>query len=253
MCRCSSVARTSCFATRRNREIADCLGFNDAIDPARLRDILVIGAGPSGLAAAVYGASEGLDVLVVESEAPGRTGRLELEDRELPRVSDRHLGPGAGGAGVDAGGEVRRGADDREGGEAALLREKAVRDRDRRTAPRVPARTVVIATGAQYRKLQVENLERFEGAGVYYGATPIEAQLCRGEEVVVVGGGNSAGQAAIFLAQTARRVHLLVRADGLAETHVALPDPPDRAEPGHRLPAADGDRRPRGRPTISSA
>jgi thioredoxin reductase (NADPH) len=84
--------------------------------------------------------------------------------------------------------------------------------------PPVPARTVVIATGAQYRKLKVPNLDEFEGAGVYYGATPIEAQLCRGEEVIVVGGGNSAGQAAVFLAQTAKRVHLLVRGTGLAES-----------------------------------
>jgi thioredoxin reductase (NADPH) len=76
----------------------------------------------------------------------------------------------------------------------------------------------VIATGAQYRKLQVENLSRFEGAGVYYGATFVEAQLCGGEEVIVVGGGNSAGQAAVFLAQTAKRVHILVRSSGLAAT-----------------------------------
>src|SRR6202030_842241 len=83
---------------------------------------------------------------------------------------------------------------------------------------RVAARTVVIATGARYRKLHVENLERFEGAGVYYFATPIESQLCRDEEVVVVGGGNSAGQAALFLAETAKRVHVLVRGAGLAQS-----------------------------------
>jgi thioredoxin reductase (NADPH) len=82
----------------------------------------------------------------------------------------------------------------------------------------VPARTVVIATGASYRRLALHNLTQFEGAGVYYGATFMEAQLCRGEEVVVVGGGNSAGQAAVFLAQTTTRVYMLVRADGLAET-----------------------------------
>jgi len=82
----------------------------------------------------------------------------------------------------------------------------------------VPARTVVIASGAQYRRLQLENLSKFEGAGVYYGATHLEAQLCGGEEVIVVGGGNSAGQAAVFLAQTTRRVYMLVRSDGLATT-----------------------------------
>ena len=83
---------------------------------------------------------------------------------------------------------------------------------------RVPARTVIIATGAAYRKPSIENLSQFENAGVYYGATFMEAQLCRGEEVVVVGGGNSAGQAAVFLAQTAKRVHMLVRSKGLAES-----------------------------------
>jgi thioredoxin reductase (NADPH) len=83
---------------------------------------------------------------------------------------------------------------------------------------RVPASTVVIATGAQYRKLPVENLAQFEGAGVYYGATHLESQMCGGEDVVVVGGGNSAGQAAVFMAQTARRVYMLLRSDGLAQT-----------------------------------
>jgi thioredoxin reductase (NADPH) len=80
------------------------------------------------------------------------------------------------------------------------------------------ARTVIIATGAAYRRLAVEDMARFEGLGVYYGATPMEAQLCRGEDAVVVGGGNSAGQAAVFLARTCRRVHMLVRGDGLADT-----------------------------------
>ena len=82
----------------------------------------------------------------------------------------------------------------------------------------MPARTVIIATGAQYRKPALDNLSQFEGAGVYYGATFMEAQLCGGEEVIVVGGGNSAGQAAVFLAQTAERVHMLVRSGGLADT-----------------------------------
>src|SRR5262249_23603505 len=83
---------------------------------------------------------------------------------------------------------------------------------------KIPARTVVIASGAQYRKLPMSNLPQLEGAGVYYGATPIEAQLCRDEEVIVVGGGNSAGQAAVFLAETAKHVHVVVRTRGLEET-----------------------------------
>jgi thioredoxin reductase (NADPH) len=83
---------------------------------------------------------------------------------------------------------------------------------------RVPARAIVIATGAQYRRLPLENLSQFEGAGLYYGATHLEAQLCGGEEVIVVGGGNSAGQAAVFLAQTARKVYVLIRSEGLGES-----------------------------------
>ena len=86
------------------------------------------------------------------------------------------------------------------------------------TAREILARTVIIATGAEYRKLPLENISQFEGAGIYYGATFIESQLCAGEEVCVVGGGNSAGQAAVFLAQTARHVHMLIRSGGLAET-----------------------------------
>ena len=84
--------------------------------------------------------------------------------------------------------------------------------------PRIQSRAVIIATGAEYRKPALANLPTFEGAGVYYGATPMEAQLCVGEDVVVVGGGNSAGQAAVFLASAARRVHMLVRGSSLAET-----------------------------------
>src|SRR5206468_11096329 len=83
---------------------------------------------------------------------------------------------------------------------------------------RLPARAVIIATGAEYRRLPIDDLPRFEGAGVYYAATFMEAQLCAGEEVVVVGAGNSAGQAAVFLAQAARRVHMVIRSAGLADT-----------------------------------
>ena len=123
--------------------------------------------------------------------------------------------------------------------EARLRRSGRTRSRWTTATP-VPARAVIIATGAQYRKLPLENLSRFEGAGVYYAASFMEAQLCGGEEVIVVGGGNSAGQAAVFLAQTAARVHMLVRSSGLARHHVALPDPPHRGEPedhaAHRTP-----------------
>jgi thioredoxin reductase (NADPH) len=200
-----------------NLQIADCLGFNEAIDSARLRDILIIGAGPAGLAAAVYGASEGLDVLLLESESPG--GQAGSSSK-----IENYLGFPTGISGQDLAGRALVQA---EKFGAELMIAKGARRLSCEKRPyaieiddgrRVLARTVVIATGAQYRKLQVENLSRFEGAGVYYAASPMEAQLCRGEEVVVVGGGNSAGQAVVFLAQTAKRVHVLVRAAGLAES-----------------------------------
>ena len=200
-----------------NLEIADCLGFNEAIDPARLRDVVIIGAGPAGLAAAVYGASEGLDVLLVESEAPG--GQAGSSSR-----IENYLGFPTGISGQELAGRALTQAE-KFGAELMIAKRARRLSCERRPyaieiddGSRVLAKTILIATGARYRKLDVENLTRFEGAGVYYGATPMEAQLCRGEEVVVVGGGNSAGQAAVFLAQTVKRVHLLVRGAGVAET-----------------------------------
>ncbi len=200
-----------------NQEIADCLGFNVGIDQSVLRDLVVIGAGPSGLAAAVYGASEGLDVLVLESSAPG--GQAGSSSK-----IENYLGFPTGISGQEL--TARAYTQAQKFGAQVMIAKGANRLAcDRRPyaieideGPRVPARAVIIATGAEYRKLSLPNLSRFEGAGVYYGATFMEAQLCAGEEVVVVGGGNSAGQAAVFLAQTARRVHMLVRSDGLADT-----------------------------------
>ena len=200
-----------------NSQIADCLGFNEAIDQGRLRDILIIGAGPAGLASAVYGASEGLDVLVVESEAPGgQAGSSSKIENYLgfpTGISGQELAARALTQAEKFGAElmIAKGA-------TRLSCEKRPYAIEIDDGVRMAARTIVIATGARYRKLRVENLQRFEGAGVYYSASPIESQLCRGEEVVVVGGGNSAGQAAVFLAQTAKRVHVLVRAEGLAES-----------------------------------
>lgn len=200
-----------------NGQIADCLGFNESIDPTRLRDILIIGAGPAGLAAAVYGASEGLDVLVLESEAPG--GQAGSSSK-----IENYLGFPTGISGQDL---AERALTQAEKFGAEMLIARGARRLACKERPYkieiegdrpLEARTVVIATGARYRKLDVENLARFEGAGIYYGATPIESQLCRGEDIIVVGGGNSAGQAAVFLARTARRVHVLVRSKGLAET-----------------------------------
>ena len=212
ICRGSVVLRNP-----TNLQIADCLGFNEAIDQALLRDLLIIGAGPAGLAAAVYGASEGLKVLVLESEAPG--GQAGSSSK-----IENYLGFPTGISGQELASRALTQAE-KFGAELMIARGARRLSCERKPyaieidgGARVLAKAVVIATGARYRKLGVENLERFEGAGVYYFATPIEAQLCRDEEVVVVGGGNSAGQAAMFLAKTARRVHVLVRATGLAES-----------------------------------
>ncbi|MFY9610156.1 MAG: FAD-dependent oxidoreductase [Blastocatellia bacterium] len=200
-----------------NRQIAECLGFNDAIDQTKLRDVVIVGAGPSGLAAAVYGASEGLDVLVVESSSPGgQAGSSSKIENYLgfpTGISGQELAARAYTQAQKFGAQliIASGAT-----QLACDRKPYAIEIDNGT--RLPARTIIIATGAQYRRLALDNLSQFEGAGVYYGATFIEAQVCSGEDVVVVGGGNSAGQAAVFLAQTARRVHVLVRSDGLAES-----------------------------------
>jgi thioredoxin reductase (NADPH) len=200
-----------------NRQIADCLGFNEAIDQTQLRDLVIVGAGPSGLAAAVYGASEGLDVLVVESNSPGgqaaSSSKIENYLGFPTGISGQELAARAYTQAQKFGAQVMIAK-----GAKRLACERRPYRVETDDGRRVPARAVVIATGAAYRRLSLENLSRFEGAGVYYGATPMEAQLCVGDEVIVVGGGNSAGQAATFLARTAGRVHVLVRSDGLAES-----------------------------------
>ena len=199
-----------------NQQIADCLGFNESIDQIQIRDVVVIGAGPSGLAAAVYGASEGLDVLVLETSSPG--GQAGSSSR-----IENYLGFPTGISGQELASRAYLQA--QKFGAKMLMAKATELICDRKpyviqveSGAQIPARTVVIATGAQYRRLPLENLSRFEGAGVYYGATFVEAQLCRGEEVIVVGGGNSAGQAAVFLAQTTKRVYMLVRSSGLGES-----------------------------------
>ena len=200
-----------------NQQIADALGFNDAIDQTHVRDLVIVGAGPSGLAAAVYGASEGLDVLVVESTAPG--GQAGSSSR-----IENYLGFPTGIAGMDLAARATNQA--QKFGAQLMVGSGARRltcDRNPRAleigeGQRLSARAVIIATGAEYRRLAIDGLSRFEGAGVYYAATFMEAQLCAGEEVVIVGAGNSAGQAAVFLAQAARRVHMVIRSTGLADT-----------------------------------
>ena len=211
ICRGQNVMRNPA-----NKQIADCLGFNEAVDQTHLRDLVIVGAGPSGLAAAVYGASEGLDVLVLETSAPG--GQAGSSSR-----IENYLGFPTGISGQELAGRAYTQAQKfgvqmliGKGTRLACDRKPYVVEVD--NGARIPTRAIVIATGAQYRKPSLANLSRFEGAGIYYGATFVEAQLCAGEEVVVVGGGNSAGQAAVFLAQVAGRVLMAVRSDSLAET-----------------------------------
>jgi thioredoxin reductase (NADPH) len=202
-----------------NEEIADCFGWNLSLDPAEVRDLIVVGAGPAGLAAAVYGASEGLDVLVLENTAPGgqagTSSKIEnylgfptgisgqaLAGRALTQANKfgAHIAVGRTA--------VRMSCDASKKGYELTLADGSV----------VRGRALIIASGVQYRKLALAEVTRFEGVGVYYGATHLEAQLCGGEEVIVVGGGNSAGQAAVYLSGNARHVHMLIRGSGLAET-----------------------------------
>jgi len=212
ICRGTAVLRNP-----TNEEITGCLGFNEGIDQAHVRDLIIVGAGPAGLAAAVYAASEGLDVLVLESNAPG--GQAGASSK-----IENYLGFPTGISGHELAGRAYTQAQ-KFGADMLIAKNAKGLACDRRPyavligdGQSVSARTVLIASGAQYRRLQLENLAKFEGAGVYYGATHLEAQLCGGEEVIVVGGGNSAGQAAVFLAQTTSRVYMLVRSDGLART-----------------------------------
>ena len=200
-----------------NAETAACFGFNTGIDQAGVYDLIVIGAGPSGLAAAVYGASEGLNVLVLESNAPG--GQAGSSSR-----IENYLGFPMGISGQDLANRAFVQAE-KFGAQISIARTAsglkclqppyAVQLDD---GGFVQGRTIIVAAGSRYRKLDLPNVEQFEGVGIYYGATQVEAPMCRDNEIAIVGGGNSAGQAAVFLAGFAKHVHLLVRGEGLANT-----------------------------------
>jgi len=199
------------------QKLANCLGFNTNIDADNVRDLIIVGAGPAGLAAAVYAASEGLNVLMVETQAPG--GQAGSSSK-----IENYLGFPTGVSGLEL--AARAATQAQKFGANMLIARSVVRlDCTRKpygvvldTGEKLAARAIVIATGAQYNKPQLANLQQFEGKGVYYGATYIESQLCEGEGVAVVGGANSAGQAAVFLSQTAGKVHMLVRGGELAGT-----------------------------------
>jgi thioredoxin reductase (NADPH) len=230
-----------------NQQIADCLGFNDAIDRTHVRDLVIVGAGPAGLAAAVYGASEGLDVLVLESNLPG--GQAGSSSR-----IENYLGFPAGISGLELTGRAY--AQAQKFGAQVMVAKGAAKLACARPlyavqledGGRINARAMIIASGARYRKPAIANVSQFEGAGVYYAASRMESQLCAGDEVAIVGGGNSAGQAAVFLADTAKHVHLLVRKDGLADTMSRYllrrieEHPAITLRPRTELVALDGDR-----------
>jgi thioredoxin reductase (NADPH) len=198
-------------------ELANCLGLNLSIEASQVRDVVIVGAGPAGLAAAVYAASEGLDVLMIETEAPG--GQAGSSSR-----IENYLGFPTGVSGLEL--TARATTQAQKFGAKMMVASKVtqlkcdehpyivVLDDGRE----ISARAVVLASGAHYNKPDLANLKQFEGLGIYYGATFIESQMCGGDEVIVVGGGNSAGQAAVFLSRTARKVYMLVRGKQLAET-----------------------------------
>lgn len=199
------------------QKLADCLGFNTSIDETQVRDLIIVGAGPSGLAAAVYAGSEGLDVLIIETEAPG--GQAGSSSK-----IENYLGFPTGVSGQELANRAIVQAE-KFGAKMMIAHDVVQLDCEKRpykvildNGTKLATRSLVIATGAQYKKPSIPNLETFEGQGVYYGATFMEAQLCEQEGVVVVGGGNSAGQAAAYLSQTASKVHMLVRSGQLSDT-----------------------------------
>jgi thioredoxin reductase (NADPH) len=198
-------------------EFAENLGLTFRPVPNSLFDLVVVGTGPAGLAAAVYGASEGLDTVSLDGVSiggqAGSSSRIENYVGFPNGVSGEELASRAAiqaqrlGARLNAPCEV-----------TGMRREHGFYVIVLRDGSEVPCRSVIIASGARYRRLAVDELERFEGAGVYYAATDLEARVCAGKPVIVIGGGNSAGQAAIYLAQQGSHVQLLVRRDNLTDT-----------------------------------
>jgi thioredoxin reductase (NADPH) len=198
-------------------QLADELGITELPDPEMIYDVIVVGAGPSGLAAAVYAASEGLCTLVIESTAPG--GQAGTSSK-----IENYLGFPTGISGQRLASRAQL--------QALKFGVRFAISRETITAEQIDgihkltlaggiaacSRAVVVASGAQYRKLSVENYGHFENRGIYYAATAMESVLCRDNEVIVVGGGNSAGQAAVFLSGIAKHVHHIVRGKSLAST-----------------------------------
>ena len=207
-------------AVQRNpttQQLAQCLGLSGKIDESHILDVAIVGAGPAGLAAAVYAASEGLDTVVIEADFPG--GQAGSSSK-----IENYLGFPTGVSGLEL---TRRGVVQAEKfGAQMMVGQRVVKLQCDQRPYRIwlengdilRARSIIIAAGAQYNTPNVANLNKFEGNGIYYAATFMESQLCGADVVVVIGGGNSAGQAAIFLAETAQKVHMLVRGKTLSET-----------------------------------
>jgi thioredoxin reductase (NADPH) len=204
-------------------EAGICLGITPELEAEKLYDVVVVGAGPAGLATAVYAASEGLSVIVLDQRAfggqAGASARIENYLGFPTGISGHALTARAFNQAQKFGAElaiplevVRLDCSERERDPAAPFRVALS------NGIAIRARTIVIASGARYRRLEVPNLSTFEGAGVSYWASSVEAKLCEGEEIALVGAGNSAGQAVVFLAPQVKRLHLVVRAAGLDAT-----------------------------------
>jgi len=212
------VACAHCLVLRNpsNRELAEKIGIRRPVEHT-VYDLAIAGSGPAGLAAAVYGASEGLQTIVLEHTAPGGQAGSSM------RI-ENYLGFPTGITGSELADRAVLQAD-KFGARISiptpvtkLTFDKTYSVLELEGGENVVAKCLLIATGAEYRRLEVEHCSRFEGAGVYYAATPNEAQMCRGSDVMLVGGGNSAGQAAVYLSQNARRVFLLIRGDDLCKS-----------------------------------
>ncbi|MGN6179677.1 MAG: FAD-dependent oxidoreductase [Mucilaginibacter sp.] len=198
------------------REIADKMGKSPQVSND-IYDVVIVGAGPAGLAAAVYGASEGLKTLLIERKAPG--GQAGSSSR-----IENYLGFPAGLSGADL---TRRAISQATRLGAEFLSPQVVNNITQKDGyktivlddgPEINSRTVIITTGVDYRKLDVKGVENFTGAGIYYGAAMTEATACKDKEVYIIGGGNSAGQGAVYLSKFAKNVYIIIRKDSLSYT-----------------------------------
>jgi len=211
------ITPTARFNHATPGEVAEDLGLTYHPLPGFIADLVVVGTGPAGLAAAVYGASEGLSTVSLDSVSQGgqaaASSRIENYVGFPNGVSGQDLVARATIQGMRLGARLNAPCE-----VVGLKTEHGFHVIELADQSEIPTRAVIIATGARYRRLDVEDLDRFEGAGVYYAATDLEARLCSGSHVVVVGGGNSAGQAAIYLAQQGSVVSIVIRRGGLDET-----------------------------------